>query len=181
MNGMLAQRISSPRHLEHQIPKSGRLQRHSASGDGQKPFLRNFWRGCCGQEEGAAFFHMFWHFMQCLVKAHLQTEQQGCASAAEPAAGWGLLDAQQLPRVGLGPLGIGFVSPRAGTSPLDGDLFMPAPLGCWASLPRCIPGNLTKPGLPLPGLCCVPAGPPAHTQPMGTAAVPAPRTPLWLC
>lgn len=87
---------------------------------------------------------------------------------------WGLRDAQQLPRVGVGPLGIGFVSPRAGTSPPDKDLFIPAPLGCWASLPPFHPtlqfresrqARASPPGAPLR----VPAGPLAHARLVDTA------------
>lgn len=87
---------------------------------------------------------------------------------------WGLLDAQQLPRVGVGPLGTGFVSPRAGTSRLHKDLFIPAPLGCWASFPPCHPtlhfresrqARASPPRAPQSIL----GGPPAHAWLVDTA------------
>lgn len=156
MNITLAQRISSTKHLGHQIPKPGRFQRHNTLGDGQKPFLKNSWRGWCDLGKEAAFF-----FLRVLAlhgmsgEGSLQPEQQGMCRASSRR---GLLNAQQLPREAMGPLGIGFVPPRTGISPLDKDFFISAPLGCWASLPPCHPTLHSREsgqaGLPLLGLLC---------------------------
>lgn len=154
MNSTLTQRISSTKHLGHQIPKSGRFQRHDDCGDGQKLFLKNCWRGWCEQEQEAAFSYMFWHFMECLVKA----EQQGCADAAEPAAGGGSSMLSSSPGWAWALWVLGLFHPEL-VLPLQTRIYssqLPWAAGqaSHPSIPRCISGNLAKPGLPLPGLRC---------------------------
>lgn len=82
----------------------------------------------------------------------------------------GLLDAQQLPRVGTGPLGTGFVSPRAGTSCWVRIYCSQLPWAAGQASHAAFQGIWPSQASPPRALLSVPVGPPAHSQPMDTAA-----------